>query len=296
MKYDIKVISLLVSIFFISQIVGLSILYKDMTVRIVEGKTEIVHSETVIGPRPEFYGIQTFIWVFSAILITTGLLLLLMKFGKIDWIKLLIFTACFITISVTLGVFIVSYLAFLIAFILAVIKVYKPNMFTHNLSEMLIYSGLALILVPLFDLTWMIALLLFISVYDIYAVFKSKHMVKMAVFQAKSKMFTGLLIPLKRVRKSIKTGKKKTEVLTEAIMGSGDVAFPLMFSGVVMERMIRIGGISKELAFAKTLIIPVIVSIVLLILLMKGRRGKFYPGMPFITAGCLLGYLMVLII
>lgn len=296
MKYDVKVISLLVLVFFISQIVGLSILYKDMQIRIVDGKTQIIHSETVVGPRPEFYGIQTFIWVISAILITTGLLLLLMKFEKVDWIKLLIFTACFITISVALGVFIVSFLAFLFAFILAVVKIYRPNMLTHNLTEMLIYSGLALILVPLFDLTWMIALLIFISVYDVYAVFKSKHMVKMAVFQAKSKMFTGLLIPVKRIRKSIKTGKKKTQVLTEAIMGSGDVAFPLLFSGVVMERMIKIGGIGKELAFIKTLIIPVIVSIVLLFLLMKGRRGKFYPGMPFITAGCILGYLLVLII
>lgn len=295
MKYDIKIISLLVSFFFISQIVGLYIVYTDMQVRIVDGKTEIVHSETIVGPRPEFYGIQTFIWIFSSILITTGLVLILMKFEKVDWIKILIFTACFITISVTLGVFIASSLAFLFAFILAFIKIFKPNVMTHNLTEMLIYSGLALIIVPLFDLTWMIALLVFISVYDVYAVFKSKHMVKMAVFQANSKMFTGLLIPLKRVKRSIKTGKKKTEVLTEAIVGSGDVAFPLLFSGVVMERMIT-GGIIKEIAFVKTLIIPVIVSIILFILLMKGRKGKFYPGMPFITAGCILGYLMVLII
>lgn len=266
-----------------------------MQVRIVDGKTKIIHSETVVGPRPEFYGIQTFIWVFSAILITTGLVLLLMKFEKIDWIKLLIFTACFITISVALGVFIASGLAFLLAFVLAIIKIYKPNMLTHNFTEMLIYSGLALILVPLFDLTWMIALLIFISVYDIYAVFKSKHMVKMALFQANSKVFTGLLVPLKKIRRSIKTGKKKTVRLTEAIMGSGDVAFPLMFSGVVMEKLI-IEGVGKELAFVKTLIIPVIVSIILFMLLMKGRKGKFYPGMPFLTAGCILGYLMVLII
>ena len=292
MKYDIKIISLLVLLFFISQIVGLSILYKDMQVRIIDGKRKIIHSETVVGPRPEFFGIQTFIWVLSAIFITTGLMLILIKFEKVDWIKLLIFTACFITISVALGVFVASGIAFLLAFVLAIVKVFKPNMLTHNLTEMLIYSGLALILVPLFDLTWMIALLIFISVYDIYAVFKSKHMVKMAVFQADSKMFTGLLIPLKKVRRSIKTGKKKIVRLTEAIMGSGDVAFPLLFSGVVMERMI-VGGLSKELAFVKTLVIPVIVSIVLLILLMKGRRGKFYPGMPFITAGCLLSYVIV---
>jgi len=296
MKYDIKIVIVLVTLFFIAQIIGLSIIYKDIKVQVVEGVTEVVHGETVIGPRPELYGPQTFIWMISSILLMTGLLLLLIKFQKINWVKVLFFSASFLTISVALGVLIDPNLAYLIAFALAIMKVFKPNKLAHNIIEMLMYSGLAVLLVPLFDLTWMILLLVAISAYDIYAVWRSKHMVKMATFQIKSKIFTGLLIPLKesvkvgkgpiKVDKRVKGEKVKVE---EAIMGSGDVAFPLMFSGVVMERLIKVSQLTKEIAFMKTLAIPIVVSLVLLFLLIQGRKGKYYPGMPFITAGCLLG-------
>lgn len=301
MKYDIKIISLLVFLFFIAQIVGLSILYKDIEVQVVEGVTEVVHGETIIGPRPELYGPQSFIWMISSILLMTGLLLLLIKFQKINWIKILFFSASFLTLSVALGVLIDPILAYTIAFVLAIIKIFKPNKLAHNVIEMLMYSGLAVLLVPLFDLTWIILLLIVISAYDIYAVWKSKHMVKMATFQIKSKIFTGLLIPLresvkvsegvKKIGKRVKYEKVKVQ---EAIMGSGDVAFPLIFSGVVMERLIKVNQVTKGMAFMKTLPIPIVVSLVLLFLLSQGRKGKYYPGMPFITGGCLLGLLFVL--
>jgi presenilin-like A22 family membrane protease len=296
MKYNLKIISVLVSLFFIAQIVGLSILYKDTKVELVDGKQEVVHGETVIGPRPEFYGPQSFIWIISSIFLMTGLLLILIKFEKINWVKVLFFSATFLTLSVALGVLISPDLAFILGLVLAVIKIYKPNKITHNIIEMLMYSGLAVILVPLFDLTWMILLLIVISAYDIYAVWRSRHMIKMATFQMKSKIFTGLLIPLKASVKKRSRVKGKGVKVEEAIMGSGDVAFPLMYSGVVMERLIKVGQLAKELAFVKTLIIPVIVSLVVLFLLIQGKRGKYYPGMPFITGGCLLGSLFVLII
>jgi len=294
MKYNLKIISVLVSLFFIAQIVGLSILYKDTEVQVVDGKQEVVHSETVIGPRPEFYGPDTFIWIISSILLMTGILLVLMRFEKINWIKVLFFSATFMTISVALGVLIDSTLAFIFALVLAIIKIYKPNTITHNVIEMLMYSGLAVILVPLFDLTWMTVLLIAISAYDIFAVWRSRHMIKMATFQMKSKIFTGLLIPLRESIKVKSKVKGKGVKVEEAIMGSGDVAFPLMFSGVVMERLIKVGQMTKEIAFMKTLIIPIVVSLVVLFLLIEGKKGKYYPGMPFITAGCLLGSLFVL--
>jgi len=302
MKYDIQIIVTLVTLFFLSQIVGLSILYKDAHVQVVNGTTEVIHGETVIGPRPEFQGPQTFLWVISAVFITTGLVLLIVKFQKINWMKLLFFSATFLTVSISLGVFIYPTLAYVIALVLAIIKVFKPNKYLHNIIEMLTYAGLVLILAPLFDIIWIVALLIVISAYDIFAVWRSQHMIKMAKFQIKGGIFTGLFIPLsdmkKKVKGKIKTGveiKKRVKV-REAIMGGGDVAFPMLFTGVVMESLIKLGTITKELAFLKVLIIPIVVTLVLLYLFIKGQQGKYYPGMPFITFGCLLGYALVLII
>jgi hypothetical protein len=50
------------------------------------------------------------------------------------------------------------------------------------------------------------------------------------------------------------------------------------------------------MAFLKTLAIPISVSLVLLYLLIQGKRGKYYPGMPFITFGCLVGLAITLFI
>ena len=280
----------LVLLFLLTQLIGLSILYKDISIKIgPTGEKEVVHSETVLGPRPEIYGWETFAWIMFGIVISTGLILVIIWLKKVIWWKGLFFISVFLTISLALGVFMPTEYAFILAFAIAALKLYKPNLFIHNIAQVLMYSGIAVLLVPLFDITWIIAVLIVISLYDIYAVFKSKHMVKMALFQTKSKLFAGITVPLRKVKK----GKGKKVKLREAIIGGGDVAFPLLFAGVVMESLMKSTSISMGMAFLKVLIIPIVVSLTLLFLLIKGKEGKFYPGMPFITAGCLIGYAIV---
>ncbi len=65
----------------------------------------------------------------------------------------------------------------------------------------------------------------------------------------------------------------------EAILGGGDIGFPLIFTGVAMKTL---GG--------KALVIPVFVSLALLLLLVKSEKKKFYPAMPILTLGCFIGY------
>ena len=290
MKYDYRTMLTLVLLFLLTQLIGLSILYKDISIKIgPTGEKEVVHSETVLGPRPEIYGWETFAWIMFGIVISTGLILVIIWLKKVIWWKGLFFISVFLTISLALGVFMPTEYAFILAFAIAALKLYKPNLFIHNIAQVLMYSGIAVLLVPLFDITWIIAVLIVISLYDIYAVFKSKHMVKMALFQTKSKLFAGITVPLRKVKK----GKGKKVKLREAIIGGGDVAFPLLFAGVVMESLMKSTSISMGMAFLKVLIIPIVVSLTLLFLLIKGKEGKFYPGMPFITAGCLIGYAIV---
>jgi len=293
MKYDLRTMLTLVLIFFLTQFIGLEILYKDISIKIgPTGEKEITHSETVLGPRPEITGWETFAWLISGIVISTALILVIVWLKKVLWWKGLFFISIFLTISLALGVFMPTQYAFLLAFVIAALKLYRPNLFIHNIAQILMYAGIAILLVPLFDITWIIALLIVISLYDIYAVFKSKHMVKMALFQTKSKLFAGITIPLKRAKKV----KGKKVKMREAIIGGGDVAFPLLFAGVVMESLMKSASISIGMAFLKVLIIPIIVSLTLLVLLIKGEEGKFYPGMPFITTGCLIGYAIISLI
>ena len=79
-----------------------------------------------------------------------------------------------------------------------------------------------------------------------------------------------------------------------AIFGGGDIGFPLLFAGVVMKDLMLQNP--ELIGFLKTLVIPVFVSFALLFLLVKGKQDKFYPAMPYLTVGCVVGYIVVLLL
>ena len=89
----------------------------------------------------------------------------------------------------------------------------------------------------------------------------------------------------------IKTEAKK---IRNAILGGGDVAFPLIFSGVVMEYLIM-NGVSLMNAFLQTSIISIVVTLSVFGLFAFAKKEKFYPAMPFISIGCFIGFLIVLL-
>ncbi len=302
MKHTLPVTILIVLIFFLSQVIGLYALNVNTKVsQTPEGVIIVEHEDTAIGTRPDIHGPQTFAYIMTAIIIGTVLILLLVKFKKINIWKALFFFAVWMTCSITIGVFINPTLSLAICLFLAFLKVYKPNIWVHNFTELFIYAGIAIIFVPLLDIVWAILLLLAISAYDMFAVWRSKHMISLAEFQTKSKAFAGVMLSYKikakekieKVKVGVKRGKEIREEFKSAILGGGDIAFPMIFAGVVMDSMIKGGMLTKPFAFLQALIIPVIVAVFLFIMLAFAKKDTFYPAMPFLTAGCLIGYGLV---
>ncbi len=312
MKHNLNVTILLLSIFLLTQVFGLYLIKADIT-NIIELDDGIVvrHGDTTLGERPEMEGSASFIYLVSAILFGTLLILLIMKYGKVNIWKTWFFIAVFLSMSVSLGVLVNFKIAFFLAFIFALLKMFKRTSLIHNLTEILVYSGIALLIVPLLDLFWASMLLIVISLYDLYAVWQSKHMIKMAKFQTKSEIFAGLNIPYMKTNKTLKTKKSTTKKSSKsklvelslpkpsksrnAILGGGDVAFPLIFSGVAMEHLIKL-SIVPEFAFIKAVIMSLVITIALGLLFKYAKKDKFYPAMPFVSAGCFIGLLIVLII
>jgi len=326
MKHNWQITVILVLFFLLAQLIGLALISMDISqVEVVEGKPTPVHQETSLGPRPEMTGLGAFAYILIGVTIGTLLVLLIIRANKMNLWKIWFFLAVFIAMSLALGVIMPSWTAFIAAFILAILKVFKPNVIIHNITELLMYAGIAVFLVPVLNVFWAVILLLAISVYDAYAVWKSKHMVKMARFQAKSKVFAGLFIPYsnpgkakrkmprihfkaspvllsskrearKSQRRTSKPLKKagKTKHAKNAILGGGDIAFPLIFSGTVMEYLIT-RDISVSAALGQSLVIAVTASIALLGLFILAKKDRFYPAMPFITLGCLVGFALIII-
>ena len=183
------------------------------------------------------------------------------------------------------------------ALLLALIKIYKPTTIIQNLTEIFIYGGLAAILVPVINIFAAFMLLILISIYDIIAVKHTKHMIKLAKFQTKSKVFAGLMIPYERDKgmmvKKGRGAKDISEGSNIAVLGGGDIGLPLIFAGVVMKELMLINP--EFIGFLKTLIIPLFVSLALVYLLSIGKKDKFYPAMPYLTVGCFIGYFVILL-
>jgi presenilin-like A22 family membrane protease len=320
MKHNLKIILILVSIFFIAQVIGLGILtqYVDIKTTYNTGETTLnleVYEVSGVMPPPIEDESFSFIWIISAVLIGTILVLLIVKFKKRRLWKVWFFLSVVLTLIMAfvpflkkiiewlLPIFVdhVLFITIVIAGILAYYKVFHKNILIHNFTELFIYGGLASIIAPILNLVSASILLILISGYDMYAVWHSKHMVAMAEFQTKDKVFAGLLIPYNKNKQdsgekapkmplpkkknstNIKVSKKiKTKIIENknAILGGGDIAFPLLFAGAVM----KYTG-----SFFLPLIISITSAITLFLLFYYGKNDRYYPAMPFLSTGCFVG-------
>ena len=239
-----------------------------------------------------------------ALVIAISILLLLMKLRAEMFLRIWFFIVVILALGVSINAFLInvpesSIIALAIAIPLAIFKVFKRNLIVHNLTELLIYPGIAAIFVPLLSIWTIVLLLLLISVYDMWAVWHSGIMQKMAKFQIeKVKAFGGFFIPYisKEQRiliKNAKTQKQKQNLIKAkkikipiAILGGGDVVFPLILAGVVL----------FTLGIIHAIIISLGATLSLAYLFYISKKGKFYPAMPFITIGVLIALGIVYLI
>ncbi len=302
MKHSLKVILILLGMFFITQLIGIAVIHQYSpeikTVEDVEGNiiNKTVYNLPYGAEPPE--GItpgNTLVSILIAIVIAVVFMLILMRFKSELILRVWFFLVVSFALAITLYAFIdkINYAEFIalgVAIPLAALKLFKRNVYVHNFTELLIYPGIAAIFVPLLSIWTVVLLLILISIYDIYAVWHAGFMQKMAQYQIeKLKFFTGFFVPylgkkekmqIAEARKSnkLKDLKEKKLKINVAILGGGDVVFPIMLAGVVL----------NTLGLIEALIINVGATLALSWLFYISKKGKFYPAMPFISIGCLI--------
>jgi presenilin-like A22 family membrane protease len=261
------------------------------------------HNELPYGmEQEEINPYDAFPSIIFAFIIAIVLFFLLTKF-KIEFILKLWFL---IVIIIALGLSFTSFLphvkyislfALILALPLALIKIFKRNFLIHNATELLIYPGIAAVFVPILNIWTIIILLILISFYDMWAVWKVGIMQKMAKYQMNTlKIFSGFFVPylskkqrremkkLKLEQKNLKNKnlKQRKIKVNIAILGGGDIVFPIITAGV----MLKTFGIWSAIL----VILGALLGLSYLFLISK--KKKFYPAMPFITAGIFLGMLV----
>lgn len=304
MKHSWQVSAVLLCIFLAAQVIGLFVVNSYVNAAASEaasrevGKPVVVYRELPFGfERPDISPNVSYLFIAAAIIAGTVLLLLIMKFRKLSLWKLWYFLALIITLAFSFASFLPKAAAGALSLAVSFLRVFRPNALVHNLSELFIYGGLAAIFVPVMNIKSASILLVIIAVYDFFAVFHLKHMVALAKFQTSNRIFAGLFVPKQlslksavspiaapaaaaKVRQLPPEKEKYADTGDYAIIGGGDIGFPLLFAGTAL----------SAFGFYKTLIIPVAATAALAVLLMISKKGKFYPAMPFIAAGCFMGY------
>lgn len=291
MKHTLRITLFLVLVFLLAQFIGLMVVnqYIDKQKTAETGVT--AYKELPFGmERPEVEPNTSFIMVVAGILVGTVILLIFIRFQVLNLWKYWFFAAVMMGLSIAFASVLPSWMAIVLGAGLAAWKVFRPNIIVYNLGELFVYGGLAAIFVPVLNLFSATVMLILISIYDMYAVWKSKHMITLAKSMNKEKVFAGLLIPytLKGIvmKKEDGIADKAHKKVQMAILGGGDIGFPLMFAGAAM----------KSVGLAWSLVIPLFTAMALFLLLLNGKPKKFYPAMPFLTIGCLVGYGIVWIL
>lgn len=290
MKNKLSITILLLCMFIVTQAIGLFVVNYYTNVSLPYG-LEVGQDEAA----PNFLSL-----IFSFI-IAIAIIFFLMKYKWKFVIKIWFFSVILLALSISINAFLsfsglakVAIYSMIISLPLAALKIFKPNFYTHNLTELLIYPGIACVFVPILTPVSSIILLLLISIYDMWAVWKSGIMQKMAKFQMEEvKIFGGFLVPSvsKKVKKQMENTKQKYQNkkipesvknkkyrVNLAMLGGGDVIFPIIVSGVFM----RFYGIVPALFVLGGSLIG------LTYLFFNTEKGKSYPAMPYISSGIFL--------
>jgi presenilin-like A22 family membrane protease len=229
---------------------------------------------------------------FFNVLFATFFLLFVIWFFKTKKAKGRIFKAIFL-ISVFFGGVILLEIWFLEPFPLIFVSLLiiwwlkDPNVFNQNLLISLGMAGVGSILGLRLKPEAAIFLLVIFSVYDLFAVYKTKHMVKIAKEMIEHKAILGIVISqnlsgFKEKLTEVRPGEKFV------ILGGGDIIFPLMLSVSLIEK-----GILASFLIAFFSLIGLFGNF---ILLFSQKERKPIPALPLISLFSILGFLLLKIL
>jgi len=227
--------------------------------------------------------------------LSTAFILLITRFGKSKtgtgaranikglFFKLIFILAVFAGASQILSVLLPDIIALILTAILIFCWIRKRTVLIHNLAIILGLAGITVFLGLSLGPETVIVLLIILSAYDIIAVYKTKHMVKMAEEMISARAILALIVPreLADLKIDLKEVRPGGNLL---ILGGGDMAFPLLLSISLLPQ-----GIVVSLIVALFALLGIFTSFYLFIS-QKVRRP--IPALPPIALFSIVGYLV----
>jgi len=161
----------------------------------------------------------------------------------------------------------------------------KPTVLNQDILMVFAFSGIGAQLGLSLDYRVVILILIVLSIYDFIAVYKTKHMVKMAKEMIEVGTIPGFVFPFQTSGFLKSTAEVKPGEGKFLILGGGDIILPLMFSVSLLEF-----GVLTSFLVSIFSLIGVLFNFLLLFL---QKERKPIPALPLISLFSITGYFFI---
>ena len=225
---------------------------------------------------------QFFLFFFLATLV----FLCAVRYAKGDWLWQAIFgLGVFSGTEMVLSLFFPEYAAIILAGLLLFVRFKRPEVFWHNLLVFLGVVGIASFFGSGLRPYSVVVMLLILSAYDFVAVYKTKHMVEMAVAMLEHRAILAFILPFrwKDWFADLRVARPGEDFM---VVGAGDVALPLL---------LVVSLLNESLAQAIFVSFFVVWgALVNHFIFTSQKKARPIPGLPVLTFFSILGFFVSL--
>ena len=239
----------------------------------------------VSSPLPPYESAEINLFQFLvAFFIATSLMLIFLKLCKGKFLFEFFFAGAIIFgAQGPLGILFEKTSALFIAVAIVILRCIYPRIWTQNLAIILGIAGISASLGMSVKPLLALFILILLSIYDIIAVYKTRHMIKLFKGMAKKGAVLALILP-KNFSKwfgrfEIIKPKNKDEFV---FLGTGDLALPLFFA---------ISAFSLGVQFSLAIIFGAIVGFIAdHLIFVTQKEKKPIPALPAVAVFSIMGY------
>ncbi|MBX4190114.1 hypothetical protein KW791_02365 [Candidatus Parcubacteria bacterium] len=238
--------------------------------------------------------IQTAAWSWLDVSVFVGVIIFFLVMTKIRRVagfifKVLLILLVFSGSSVVAGAFLSPPKDMIFVGLVLILFLFLRNVLVHNIAVIMAIAGVSALVGVGITPTLAIGALVVLSIYDIIAVYQTKHMVRLAEGMIDSGAIFGFIIPQDFKSFFVATGHAKQQVGNQfMVLGSGDIGLPLIFVSSLMRQ-----SLTQAMIVAGFSLLGVLATHLIFI---NQRQRQAMAALPPIATMSIIGYLISLYI
>lgn len=224
-----------------------------------------------------------FTFLISFAVATVGMILLLKHFKTRSFFKVMMAFLIFVGSETVFSVFFPEEVAILLAIELVILRFYWPNVFSQNLTLVFAIAGISATLGLFFSIQAVLVILAVLSVYDVIAVYRTKHMITLFKGLLEKGVPFSIIIPdkISDVKVNVKDARPGEGKFLH--LGTGDIAFPIIFAVSALRF-----GITASLS----VIFGAFVGLFFIHLILMQKKVGAIPALPPIVFFSLIAFIV----